>query len=44
MFVCYPFQEHHKRPISKDSWDLMLDFVENIKSDFSNYDEEGKHT
>ncbi|KAL7054246.1 hypothetical protein AAHC03_019463 [Spirometra sp. Aus1] len=34
-------EEEHKRPISKDTWDLMLEFVENIKLDMSDYDEEG---
>ena len=35
-------QEKHKMMISKDTWDLMLEFVNTISSDFSNYDLEGE--
>ncbi|CAG9460851.1 unnamed protein product [Pedinophyceae sp. YPF-701] len=38
---CDFLQEHHGRAISRDTWNQLLDFVNTIKPDLSNYDLEG---
>ena len=34
-------ERSNQRSITKDTWDLLLEFLTTIKSDFSNYDHDG---
>lgn len=34
-------EKSNQRSITKDTWDLLLDFLTTVKSDFSNYDHDG---
>ncbi|ORZ12479.1 leucine zipper protein-like protein [Lobosporangium transversale] len=38
---CDFVQNKYGRSISKDTWYLLLDFVNQVDSQFSNYDDEG---
>ena len=34
-------QEHYKKSVPRDTWNLLLDFAATIKEDCSNYDPMG---
>ncbi|KRX91006.1 DCN1-like protein 1, partial [Trichinella pseudospiralis] len=38
---CSFLEEHHNKPITRDTWNLLLEFSQVIKDDFSNYDVDG---
>lgn len=38
---CEFVQTHHKRAISRDTWNQLYDFLTTIKPDFGNYDDTG---
>ncbi|KAJ3055166.1 DCN1-like protein 1 [Rhizophlyctis rosea] len=38
---CDFLQEEHKKAISKDTWNLFLDFIDTAGDDFSSHDDEG---
>ena len=35
---CTFLQEHHKRAISRDTWNQLLDFINTIGDNFAQYD------
>lgn len=38
---CTFTKEKYGKAISRDTWNLLLEFVRNVHSDLSNYDEDG---
>lgn len=38
---CQFLAERHNRAISRDTWAQLLDFMQNVRPDFSNYDDAG---
>lgn len=38
---CAFVEAHHKRAVSRDTWNQLLDFMQNVDEDFSNYDDAG---
>lgn len=38
---CQFVGEKYKKMVSKDTWNLLLDFIETVKPDFSDYDADG---